>query len=70
MYGVLVLQLLKVVKAEAVQASPAAVTLNLSGEYEIQVATHLTLVQLQTFGWDVKRCLRTVDQSSEEETER
>lgn len=65
-----VLQMLKTVNREAVQATPPAMTLNLSGGYEIQVATHLTLVQLQAFGRDVERYLRTLDQSSEEDTER
>lgn len=36
------------------------VALRLSGDYEVQVATHLTLVQLQTFGRDVARSLRNM----------
>lgn len=63
-------KMLKTVNGEAVQATPPAMPLNLSGGYEIQVATHLTLVQLQAFGRDVERYLRTLDQSSEEDTER
>ena len=64
------LQLLKKVQAEAVvQPSPTPVALSLPGDYEIQVAAHLTLVQLQAFGQDVVRCLRSLDQSNEEETE-
>lgn len=62
--------MLKMVTGEVVQASQPTVSLNLSGEYEIQVATHLTLVQLQAFGWDVVRYLRVLDQSNEEDTER
>lgn len=65
-----VLQMLKMVNGEAVQATPPAVALNLSGGYEIQVATHLTLVQLHIFGRDVQRYIGTLDQSSEEDTER
>lgn len=58
------------VTGEAVQASQPTVTLNLSGEYEVQVATHLTLVQLQAFGWDVVHYLKVIDQSNEEDNER
>lgn len=64
------LQMLKMVTGEAVQASLPTVLLNMSGEYEIQVAIHLTLVQLQAFSWDVARSLRFLDQSNEEDTER
>lgn len=64
------LQLLKVVQAEAVeQPTPTPVALSLPGEYEVQVAAHLTLVQLQAFGQDVVRCLRSLDKSNDEETE-
>ncbi|CAG04394.1 unnamed protein product [Tetraodon nigroviridis] len=38
-------------------------TLNLPGDYEVQVAAHLTLLQLQSFGQDVGRCLESLDQS-------
>lgn len=38
-------------------------TLNLPGDYEVQVAAHLTLQQLQTFGQEVDRCLKSLDQS-------
>ncbi|XP_030256120.1 colony stimulating factor 3 (granulocyte) a isoform X2 [Sparus aurata] len=63
-------KLLKKVHAEAVvQPSPTPVALTLPGDYEIQVAAHLTLVQLQAFGQDVVRCLRSLDRSNEEETE-
>lgn len=65
-----VLQMLKMVSREAVQATAPTATLNLSGGYEIQVATHLTLVQLHAFSRDVMRCLRSLDQSSEEDMER
>ena len=62
--------MLKIVQGEsAVQPTQPTVTLNLPGRYEIQVAAHLTLVQLQSFGQDVVRCLRSLDQSNEEEAE-
>ncbi|XP_076008163.1 colony stimulating factor 3 (granulocyte) a isoform X2 [Genypterus blacodes] len=48
--------------------SPASVTLSLPGEYEVQVAAHLTLVQLQAFARDMVRSLRSMEQSDEDET--
>lgn len=63
------LQMLKMVLGEAVQPTSTPVSLKLTGEYEVQVAAHLTLVQLQSFGQDVARCLRSLDQSNED-TER
>ncbi|XP_070708166.1 colony stimulating factor 3 (granulocyte) a [Pempheris klunzingeri] len=63
-------KMLKIVQADAVvQPTPTPVALRLPGEYEVQVAAHLTLVQLQSFGQDVVRCLRSLEQSNEEETE-
>ncbi|XP_047465619.1 granulocyte colony-stimulating factor-like [Mugil cephalus] len=63
-------KMLKMVQAEATaQPTRAPVALRLSGEYEVQVAAHLTLVQLQSFGQDMVRCLRSLDRSSEDETE-
>ncbi|GAA6227925.1 uncharacterized protein LOC108875695 isoform X1 [Lates japonicus] len=60
-------KMLKMVQKEAVvQPSPTPVALNLPGEYEVQVAAHLTLVQLQSFGQDAVRLLRSLDQSNEE----
>lgn len=64
-----ILQMLKMVLGEAVQPTSTPVTLRLTGEYEVQVAAHLTLVQLQSFGQDVMRSLRSLDQSNED-TER
>lgn len=62
------LQMLMLVQGEAaVQPTQNPVTLNLQGDYEVQVAVHLTLVQLQSFGRDMLRCLRSLDQNSEEE---
>ncbi|CAJ1080812.1 colony stimulating factor 3 (granulocyte) a isoform X3 [Xyrichtys novacula] len=58
------------VKGETVvQPTPTPVALRLAGKFEAQVAAHLTLVQLQSFGHDVVRLLRCLDQSGEEETE-
>uniref|UniRef100_A0A3P8S5X2 Colony stimulating factor 3 (granulocyte) a n=1 Tax=Amphiprion percula TaxID=161767 RepID=A0A3P8S5X2_AMPPE len=63
-------KMLKMAQAEpVVQPSPTPVALRLPANYEVQVATHLTLVQLQAFGQDMIRCLRPLDRSNEEETE-
>ncbi|XP_022598757.1 uncharacterized protein LOC111220080 isoform X2 [Seriola dumerili] len=63
-------KMLKMVQKEAVvQPTPTPMALRLLGEYDVQVAAHLTLVQLQAFGQDTVRCLRSLDQSNEEETE-
>ncbi|XP_046894497.1 colony stimulating factor 3 (granulocyte) a [Hypomesus transpacificus] len=35
-------------------------TLNISGSYEVQVATHLALLQLRTFSHDLVRSLRNI----------
>lgn len=62
--------MLKMIQAEAaVQPAPTPVSLNLPGDYEVQVAAHLTLVQLQSFGQDMAHCLSNLDQSNEEEME-
>ena len=64
------LQMLKMVQADAVvEPSPTPVALRLTGDYEIQVAAHLTLVQLQSFGQDTVRCLRSLEKSDDGETE-
>ncbi|XP_029312348.1 colony stimulating factor 3 (granulocyte) a isoform X2 [Cottoperca gobio] len=63
-------KMLKMAQAEAVvQPSPTPMALRLPGQYDVQVAAHLTLVQLQSFGQDTVRCLRRLDQSNDEETE-
>lgn len=63
-------KLLNTITTEAtVLPSPTPVALRLPGEYEVQVATHLTLVQLQAFGQDVVRLLRSLDKGSEEDKE-
>lgn len=41
------------------------VKLNLPGDYEVQVAAHLTLLQLQQFGRDVARCLESMDHTTD-----
>lgn len=41
------------------------VTLNLPGDYEVQVAAHLTLLQLQQFGRDVACCLESLDHTTD-----
>ncbi|KAM4526884.1 colony stimulating factor 3 (granulocyte) a [Fundulus diaphanus] len=53
----------------AVPPTSASVELRLPGDYEVQVAAHLTLVQLQTFSQDVARCLRSLDRSNDDENE-
>lgn len=64
------LQMLKMAQADAVVLpSPTPVALHLPGEYEVQVAAHLTLVQLQAFGQDTVRCLRSLEKSDDRETE-
>lgn len=50
-----------------VQPSPTPIALQLPGEYEIQVAAHLTLVRLQSFLQDMVRCFRSLDLSNDEE---
>uniref|UniRef100_A0A665V0C2 Colony stimulating factor 3 (granulocyte) a n=1 Tax=Echeneis naucrates TaxID=173247 RepID=A0A665V0C2_ECHNA len=63
-------KMLKMVQKDVMtQPTPTPVVLQLQGEYDVQVAAHLTLVQLQGFGQDTVRCLRSLDQSNEEETE-
>ncbi|XP_067101327.1 colony stimulating factor 3 (granulocyte) a [Osmerus mordax] len=59
-------KMLKIVQKESTQEAPSAhLVLKVSGQYEAQVAMHLTLVQLQAFGQDVVRSLRNILQPSE-----
>ncbi|XP_061613351.1 colony stimulating factor 3 (granulocyte) a isoform X1 [Phyllopteryx taeniolatus] len=51
------------------QTTPSPVTLYLHGDFEVQVAAHLTLVQLQSLGQDTHRFLRGLDTSHEPETD-
>ncbi|XP_029136514.2 uncharacterized protein csf3a isoform X1 [Labrus bergylta] len=64
----LAIQINKMLKA-VVLPSPTPVALRLLGKYDVQVAAHLTLEQLQSFGQDMVRLLRTLDPSSDEEME-
>ncbi|KAJ7985022.1 hypothetical protein DPEC_G00360820 [Dallia pectoralis] len=54
-------KMLRVVKAE-VMLQPTATTLTsrLTGDYQVQVAAHLILVQLQSFGQNIVRSLRNI----------
>lgn len=61
--------MLRMVQESVVQPSPTPMALHLTGEYEVQVAAHLTLVQLQSFGQDMVRCLRSLDVNNDEETD-
>nr|BAH56611.1 granulocyte colony stimulating factor 1 [Sebastes schlegelii]BAH90797.1 granulocyte colony-stimulating factor 2 [Sebastes schlegelii] len=63
-------EMLKMAQTDAVvQPSPTPVALNLPGNYEVQVAAHMILVQLQAFGQDTARCLRSLNRSKVEETQ-
>ncbi|XP_057682719.1 uncharacterized protein LOC130909833 [Corythoichthys intestinalis] len=44
-----------------VQMTPSPVNLLLSGDFEVQVATHLTLLQLRSLGQDIRHFLRNLD---------
>ncbi|CAB1312335.1 unnamed protein product [Coregonus sp. 'balchen'] len=67
-------QINRMLKAVQVVESPVAVqptattslASHLTGDYEVQVATHLTLVQLQSFGQDIVRSLRNIAQANRE----
>ncbi|XP_061564868.1 colony stimulating factor 3 (granulocyte) a [Cololabis saira] len=52
---------------EPVPPTPPQMTLRMPGDYEVQVAAHWTLLQLQDFGQDVNRCLRILERSNDEE---
>lgn len=62
-----ILQMLKMAGEETVV--PPVVSLNLPADYEVQVAAHLTLQQLQTFGRDVDHYLKSLDKTVDEETD-
>ncbi|CAG5908727.1 unnamed protein product [Menidia menidia] len=65
-----IVKMQKMLQPEAeVQQAPDPLDLRLPGNYEVQVAVHMTLVQLQSFGRDMMRCLGSLDQGSEEDTE-
>ncbi|XP_077482156.1 uncharacterized protein LOC144092882 [Stigmatopora argus] len=44
-----------------VHLDPTPVSLVLNGDYDVQVAVHLTLVQLQSLSQDIQRFLRNLD---------
>ncbi|XP_029977582.1 colony stimulating factor 3 (granulocyte) a isoform X2 [Sphaeramia orbicularis] len=63
-------KMLKMVRTEVTaQPTPTPVNLQMPGEYEVQVAAHLTLVQLQTFGQDMVRSLRSMEQNEDKEAD-
>ncbi|XP_078146949.1 colony stimulating factor 3 (granulocyte) a isoform X2 [Centroberyx gerrardi] len=60
-------KMLRKVQAEpGVQPTASTLALRLQGEFQVQVATHLTLVQLQSFVQDMARCLRSLVQEGEQ----
>lgn len=62
------LQILKMVQTEGpAQSTQPPVVLHLPGDYEVQVAAHLILVQLQSFSQDVARFLMSLDHSNEDD---
>ncbi|CAL8300799.1 unnamed protein product [Lota lota] len=63
-------KLLKIIKGDSAE-HPVAHVLNLQlpGEFDVQVATHVTLQQLQDFGQDMERILRRVAQANEDVTQ-
>ncbi|KAL3967540.1 RNA-binding protein 23/39 [Sarotherodon galilaeus] len=69
----LAIQIKEMLKIVLPQGSPhptkPSVSLNLPAEYEFQVAAHLTLVDLQSYIQDLVRFLRTLDRSTEMDTE-
>ncbi|KAJ3607701.1 hypothetical protein NHX12_024752 [Muraenolepis orangiensis] len=62
--------LLKLVQGDSAK-QPAApqLDLRLQGDFDIQVATHITLRQLRDFGQDMERILRRVAKANEDTTE-
>ncbi|KAF6734671.1 hypothetical protein FQA47_013361 [Oryzias melastigma] len=62
--SVQILKMLKLSQKEGVsKPTPTGLTLDLRGSYEVQVAIHLILVQLQAFEQDMDRCLRSLEQN-------
>ncbi|XP_023197156.1 uncharacterized protein LOC102218830 isoform X1 [Xiphophorus maculatus] len=53
----------------AAPPTSGSVELRLPGEFEVKVAAHLTLVQLQAFSRDVERCLRSLDRSADDDNQ-
>lgn len=61
--------MLNIVQESVVQPTPTPMALRLTGEYEVQVTAHLTLLQLQYFGQDMVRCLRSLDLNNDNDDE-
>nr|XP_057918318.1 uncharacterized protein LOC131109880 [Doryrhamphus excisus]XP_057918319.1 uncharacterized protein LOC131109880 [Doryrhamphus excisus] len=60
-------KMLKMLQTEyVVQTPPPSVTLRLPGEYEVQVATHLTLDRLRSLSQDMADFFGSLDRSNEE----
>lgn len=51
--------MLKIVGGQVAQVP--RLTLNLPGAYEVQMAAHLTLLQLLNFGQEVDQCLKSLE---------
>ncbi|CAL9698930.1 unnamed protein product [Knipowitschia caucasica] len=65
-------KMLRLVLSSSPSPSPSSpptvkpVVLRLSGEFEVQVAAHCSLQQLEAFSQDVVRCLRSMERSEDE----
>lgn len=58
--------MLKIVQTElVVQPDPTPVALHLTGEYDVQVAAHLILVNLQDFGQNMMLCFSSLGPEEE-----
>ncbi|CAL8283571.1 unnamed protein product [Merluccius merluccius] len=61
--------LLKTIQKDAAEQPAAPVLdLKLSGDFDVQVATHVTLQHMQHFGQDMERILRGVSRANEDVT--
>ncbi|XP_019901970.2 colony stimulating factor 3 (granulocyte) a isoform X2 [Esox lucius] len=59
--GIQINKMLRAVQAEVtLQPTVTSLASRLTGDYQVQVAAHLTLVQLQSFGQDIVRSLRNI----------
>lgn len=62
-------KMLRTVHVELPAQRHTDLALHLPGEFDVQVATHLALVQLQGFGQDMERNLRQIAPEVEEVTD-
>lgn len=62
-------KMLRTIQVEPPAQAPTDLALSLPGEFDVQVAIHLTLLQLQGFGQDMERNLRQIDPEVEEVTD-